>query len=243
MILIILILLLIHKRMNIIELNGIFVNNFILYNHKEIILIDTGFLNGISFIKNALLNIHKKLEDIDYILLTHGHLDHVVHLKKLKEISGATIICSKEEQIHIDGKYSYKGINLVCDGLEKFGRFYFNYKAIKIDHHVKDGDILNILGGIKVIHLPGHSIGHLGYLFLESKYLFIGDLVNTRRKKHRFPPAIFNSFPHLIPESIHKVYHMNLNGIISNHGPRLSPEEQWNRFRIFAKDYLKQKIT
>lgn len=221
--------------MKIIELTGLFVNNFILYDEKETVLIDTGFLNGTRKIKKELNRINRDFSDVTKILLTHGHFDHVVHLKKLKELTKAPIYCSKEEQIHIDGKYPYRGWNRITGLLEALGRLVFRYEPTPIDIHVSDGDVIDIFGGVEIVFLPGHSIGHLGFLHRNSKLLFVGDFIDTRRKKHRFPPFFFNTFPERFPESITKVDEMDLNGIISNHGPRLDAGEQLMRFQKFVK--------
>lgn len=223
--------------MEIIELNGLFVNNFILYDDKDTVLIDTGFFNGTRTIKKALENIGRGFDDVNHILLTHGHFDHAVHTSKLKKLTNAPVYCSLEEQIHIDGKYPYTGINRVTGALEALGRFAFRYQAVPIDIPIKNGDVIDIFGGLEVLFLPGHSVGHLGYLHLSSKVLFVGDFIDTRRRKERFPPAIFNTFPERFPESIERVDNMDLHGIISNHGPRLSAEEQLVRFKKFTKKY------
>jgi glyoxylase-like metal-dependent hydrolase (beta-lactamase superfamily II) len=227
--------------MEIIELNGLFVNNFISYNDKDTVLIDTGFLNGTRTIKKALKKIGRGFNDVNHILLTHGHFDHAVHLKKLKKLTNAPVYCSIEEQIHIDGKYPYKGINRITGVLEALGRFAFQYQSLRIDIHINDGDVIDIFGGIQTVFLPGHSIGHLGYLHQPSKVLFVGDFIDTRRRKERFPPAIFNTFPERFPESIQKVDTMDLNGIISNHGPSLSAEKQLLRFKKFTKKHYIKK--
>ncbi len=224
--------------MNYVELRGIFVNNFILYDDDTTILLDTGMLNGVNYIGKQLNKIGRTFSDVDYILITHGHFDHIVHLKKLKEKTRASVLGTQEEQIHIDGKFPYKGINRVTQFLEAFGRLCFNYSPVKIDQQIKYDETLDFFGGLKVIHLPGHSIGHVGFLHLKSKILFVGDFIDTRRRKERFPPAIFNTFPDLFPSTIKKVDEMDLKGIISNHGPKLSPEEQLHRFKKFTKKYF-----
>lgn len=224
--------------MKTVELQGIFVNNFILYDETETVLLDTGFLNGVKYIEKALHRIGREFKDVNHILLTHGHFDHVTHLKKLKDLTQADIYCSPEEQIHIDGEYPYTGINRVTGLLEAIGRFCFRYEAVEIDIPVKNGDLIDLFGGMEVVFLPGHSIGHLGYLHRPSKILFVGDFIDTRWKKERFPPAIFNTFPERFPESIALINEMDLNGIISNHGPRLSAKEQLERFRDFVKRNL-----
>lgn len=227
--------------MKTVELQGIFANNFILYDDHETALLDTGFLNGVKYIEKALHKIGREFSDVNHILLTHGHFDHVAHLPKLKKLSQAPTYCSAEEQIHIDGKYPYKGINRLTGLMETIGRFAFRYQAFPIDNVVKHGDVIPIFGGMEVVFLPGHSVGHLGYLHLPSKILFVGDFIDTRWRKVRFPPAIFNTFPERFPECIRIVDEMDLNGIISNHGPRLGAVEQLKRFKAYAKTIINEQ--
>jgi len=184
--------------MNIIEIRGPFVNHFILYDEKDTVILDTGLFRGVGTVRKELEKINRTFEDVTAIFLTHGHFDHVTHLPRLKKLTNAPVYCSLKEQIHIDGKYPYKGWNRVTGALEALGRLAFRYQAIPIDVHVKEGDILDFFGGMEVFFLPGHSIGHLGYLHRNSKYLFV---------------------------------------IISNHGPKLSAEEQLERYNIFFEKY------
>ncbi len=227
--------------MQYLELNGIFVNNFILYDDEHTVLMDTGFLNGLSTIAHALKSIGRSWDDVDAILLTHGHFDHAVHLHKIKALTQAPIYCTQEEQQHINGTFPYKGWNRITGWLEALGRFVFRYRPVNIDIHVKENDVLPFFGGMEIVALPGHSIGHIGYLHQGSKHLFIGDFVDPRRRTMWFPPFIFNSFPELFPISIRKVGNMDLNGLISNHGPRMDAGEQLRRYQEFMVKWRRKQ--
>ena len=214
----------------IIEIRGLFVSNFIICNEKEVVLIDSGFLGGIRLLKKALASVGKTLKDIDLILLTHGHLDHTYNLYRLKELTGAPIAGSASEQAHIDGRYPYRGNTRICWALEGLGRTFFGYQTTQLDQHLTDGERIDLCGGIKAVHLPGHTTGHLGFLHEPSKTLFVGDLVRIAESKALLPPFFFNNFPEKFDQSFLKVQKMDLEGLYSNHSrSSLNDLESWRQ--------------
>lgn len=223
----------------IIEIRGLFVSNFIIYNEKEVVLIDGGFLGGIRLLKKTLASIGKTLKDIDLILLTHGHLDHTYNLHKLKELTNVPIASSASEQPHIDGCYPYRGITRICGLMEWLGRMFFGYRPIGLDDHLVDHQRLEICGGIRVIHLPGHTVGHLGFLHEPSKTLFSGDLVRISSSEALLPPFFFNSCPTQFRDSFDKLKELELNGLLSNHSHQLNKKEQLHRFLTLKEKRFK----
>lgn len=100
--------------------------------------------------------------DIKLIVLTHGHLDHLGALKKVKEATGAELL------IHADDAYflQKRPLNAV---------FGFPYPDTPPpDRVLKDGDSIGI-GGLHflVLHTPGHSPG--GICLLGEGVVFSGD--------------------------------------------------------------------
>ena len=45
-----------------------------------------------------------------------------------------------------------------------------------IDVPIADGDELPFWGGLRVVHLPGHTLGHCGFYSKAHDLLFSGDL-------------------------------------------------------------------
>lgn len=100
--------------------------------------------------------------EIKFVLLTHGHFDHVGGCAALQR-AGAKIGCSNAE----------KQLVLAGDGLaESFG--YVPVQPFSIDFTVKDGET-PLLCSIRflVIETPGHTAGGVCYLAEDS--LFTGD--------------------------------------------------------------------
>jgi hydroxyacylglutathione hydrolase len=103
--------------------------------------------------------------DIKYILLTHGHVDHLAHLMKLKDEINAEFLMHQEDAFLLTGLFA----QAMMFGLPNPGK-------PKPDRFIEDGDEI-ILGDLKinVLHTPGHSPGSVTY-FVDNK-LFVGDLI------------------------------------------------------------------
>jgi glyoxylase-like metal-dependent hydrolase (beta-lactamase superfamily II) len=124
----------------------------------------------------------------DAILLTHGHLDHAGNAAWLREWTGAPVLAHPAEQAHIDGRYPYRGWPRICGALEAVGRVAARYRPVHIDRDLRDGEELPWWGGLRVVHLPGHTNGHCGLWSHRHQLLFCGDLVAIWAWRTMFPP-------------------------------------------------------
>lgn len=108
-----------------------------------------------------------KGKNVKYILLTHGHFDHVSGAKSVKEVTGAKIVIHKDDiELLSDGEKNYFYEN--CIGYEM--------PVVACDIPVEDKSEL-MLGNskISVIHTPGHTLGGVCYLFRDDLVMFSGD--------------------------------------------------------------------
>ena len=86
--------------------------------------------------------------DLKFILNTHHHYDHVGGNKKLKEKYGANIVGFKGDQDKIPE------IDILVNDQEIWK--YEDFEA-------------------KIIHVPGHTLGHICFHFYNNKSVFTGD--------------------------------------------------------------------
>jgi glyoxylase-like metal-dependent hydrolase (beta-lactamase superfamily II) len=184
---------------------------------REAVLIDAGLVDEMPRLAAALNRAGLEWRDIKAILLTHGHMDHTGHIARIKQLSGAPLLAHPAEQSHIDGTFPYRGASRVCGALEKFGRWLLHYQPAKIDEPIHPGMELPYWGGLRVIHLPGHTLGHSGFYSTRFDLLFAGDLFASYSFSTHLPPAIFNSCPESFDASLERVVELSPGLIIPNH--------------------------
>lgn len=141
-------------------------NNYLIIDEKskEAVLIDcsSGRQEFINSIKNSGVN-------LKYILLTHGHFDHILGVDKFKEVFGTDAYIAKEdiEQVELTPKFMP-----ILAGIE-------SVEIKSIHNYLKDGDIIKVGDiEIKAIATPGHTPGGMSYLI--GGKLFSGDTLFHR---------------------------------------------------------------
>ena len=85
---------------------------------------------------------------LKFILNTHHHYDHVGGNQKLKETYGASVIGYKSDKKRIPG------IDVIVNDQQIW--MYKNFEA-------------------KIIHIPGHTLGHICFYFYKEEFVFTGD--------------------------------------------------------------------
>lgn len=99
------------------------------------------------------------------ILLTHGHFDHILAVKDVKERYGCKIYAGREE----DAMLLDPSVNLT-------GTLGTDQISINADVLVRDGQILHLIGfDWKVLETPGHTKGSVCYYLPSEEVLISGD--------------------------------------------------------------------
>ncbi|MFL9834442.1 MBL fold metallo-hydrolase [Chryseobacterium terrae] len=142
-------------------------NTYVLFNeNKNAWLIDPGNMNDQetkaleNFITENELNIQK-------IILTHAHIDHVLGLQWAFDTYKIPVTMHQKDQE-------------VLDMLQASGaRFGFQIPAVKIDtEYINEGDELDFDGEkFKIYHVPGHSPGSVVYHNETQKFMISGDVL------------------------------------------------------------------
>ena len=158
---------------------GSFINTYAFINDDgSVTLVDCGLKKAPAKIVAGLASIGKHPRDVENIILTHAHDDHIGGAAKMIELSNPKFISMHEE----DSSYPEKGTTPKVDTRTVSGKLMSRmpaskYTPFKVNKELKGGELIDTAGGLKVIHTPGHTEGHISLLHLESKTLITGDSI------------------------------------------------------------------
>ncbi|MHA1269630.1 MAG: MBL fold metallo-hydrolase [Candidatus Helarchaeota archaeon] len=175
---------------------------------KKIVLIDTGTASDARKI-NKYIKEEIGCSKIDYLIITHGHLDHY---------GGLSYFIKRHDPVFV--LISNKSINKINEIKELIKRKNLNSKLIE----VQEGDKFNIgeMHTLKILETPGHSPDHISIFDLKTRYLYVGDSAGAYHigKKFSRPTAYapdFNYTDYL--KTLNRFIGMNISGIgISSYG-------------------------
>ncbi len=128
----------------------------------ENILIDTGMPSSADRILQELNSLGAA--KLNHILLTHHDVDHMGNAQQIQQKTGAKLWAPEEDIPYITGEKKRPGVKLLVGALvrPKVPMVSGGYSS------APDFD------GIKVIHAPGHTPGHV--IFTYRDVVFLGDL-------------------------------------------------------------------
>ena len=162
-------------------------NAYLVQNNGHLFMIDSG-AGDIANIEKACQEFGHELFDLELIIITHAHWDHVANVKKLKNLTGALVIAQqKAEDNLLQGSASFpEGTSLFNKLLIYFIQFFSSnggsFPSLRPDILVNEVFSLQNLGiDGRVDAVPGHTQGSLAVI-IDSKHCFIGD-------------TMFNLFP------------------------------------------------
>lgn len=155
---------------------------------------------------------------VEYILLTHGHFDHVMGVNDLKRALKTEAVINKDDLA-------------ISDNINEFTRLFGlpDSDIPQYDKFIKDGDIIPVgKMQLKVIHTPGHTEGGVCYL-IEDK-MFSGD---TLFKESVGRTDLFGgSFTKLSNSIKNKLFQLDDNiTVYPGHGPQttIGHEKKYNQ--------------
>ena len=150
------------------------------------IMIDGGAPKQAKSFSKALEIASIKPEEVQLIVLTHGHWDHIGSAKEIKEITGAKIAMHQREKHWLESS-----LKPMPPGVTTWGHIFGSIIKVFLPLiHIPATDVDVVLGdeevslaeyGIqgKVVYTPGHSSGSVSVL-LETGDAFVGDMAMNK---------------------------------------------------------------
>ncbi|HTW15589.1 MAG TPA: MBL fold metallo-hydrolase [Nocardioides sp.] len=165
-------------------------------------IVDTGIATSpAEGMAPALARLGRRIEDVRWILLTHGHIDHVGGAHALWELTGrraeiaiheADAPMLRSRQAHVDEYVAGRGCHLGDpDGAAKVAAATEAVISGELEPTVSltGGETLSLGGDVTVsVHaIPGHTPGSVAYVLDGQDDVFVGDACQIHGAANGFP--------------------------------------------------------
>jgi glyoxylase-like metal-dependent hydrolase (beta-lactamase superfamily II) len=198
--------------------------NCFLLRGERTILVDAGAMGGLSSFVKTIKTMGVDPKQIDLILLTHGHWDHITCLSDIRAMSGAKVALHQKDQFMVES-----GEPPFPDGTTAYGNvmswsakllLHPHLPKIKVDIVLDDNGMSLAEYGIpgKVVYTPGHSQGHSSIL-LDSGDAIVGDMAMNDWYLRLTPglPVLADDIKQVV-QSWKKILPMGIKRVYPAHG-------------------------
>jgi glyoxylase-like metal-dependent hydrolase (beta-lactamase superfamily II) len=200
---------------------------YILVSEDAVTLIDTGTARDVGRIVGQIEQQGHSASEIRSIILTHAHSDHTGGVKELVRRSGAQVLAHREEVPYLQRAKPLPSGSVLGRVINWFDdRMSGGVGPINVATPLDDGTALNILGGLRVIHTPGHTPGSICLYQEEAQMLFCGDLLFngnpfTHRGGLRYAPRSFSADARAAEHSARQLSSLMVRVLCVGHGEPL----------------------
>jgi glyoxylase-like metal-dependent hydrolase (beta-lactamase superfamily II) len=164
-----------------------FVNFYVVEDGGRLTVVDAGHPLSWGPLEDALGELGRSVADIDALVLTHGHFDHVGFAKKAHEDHGIPVHVPRGEEELVDEPWDYEHENprLPYARHPKFLAIFtaMGAKGALLVRGLDEvvpydaGEVLDVPGRPKAVATPGHTHAHTSLLLADRDALVAGDAV------------------------------------------------------------------
>lgn len=197
-------------------------NCWLIIDGEEYAIIDPS--SDISVILSYIEKRGLKKENLKYVLLTHGHFDHIGAADDIRDVIPVPLCVHRDDA------------DFLTDGMKNAYKYFFrvDMKMRPAEKLLSDGDVLHIGNtDVTVVHTPGHTPGSVCYMTEKELYsgdtLFDGSIGRT---------DLVGGSAAKIEESLKKIMSLQKNlELYPGHGS-VSTLEKQSRFNPFLKGLI-----
>jgi len=189
-------------------------------------LIDTGLPGSADRVYAEIERAGRKPEDLKQIVITHHHSDHAGALADVVARTGAQVLAHAIDAAVVRGD-SPPG-NADRRGLARLltpvlGKSAKPPAPCRVDRELADGDEIELDGGARVLHVPGHTPGSIALYVPARRLLFAGDAASSALGlgPPRGPFGLFNEDQAQARASFRKLAELDFDAAFFGHGKPL----------------------
>ncbi|NBD36500.1 MAG: MBL fold metallo-hydrolase [Chloroflexi bacterium] len=207
-------------------------NVYLLASDDGLALGDTGMAGDVDWIVAQIVEAGYDPSALQSIIVTHAHPDHIGGLPKLVRRFDAQVIAHQAEVPYLEGTERMPAESWMQRVTAWLGALFLGgAPQIEVAKGLEDGEVLDLLGGLRVIHTPGHTPGSM-CLYQEARHiLFCGDLLFnghpfTGRGGLQYPPRLFSVDPAEVQRSARRLLDLEIDLLCPGHGDPITREAE-----------------
>ena len=197
--------------------------NMILIVEDRLTLIDTGFRGSSWQIARYIRCLGRSMEELELIIITHNHSDHVGSLAELKRTAPAKVAAGMADLSGNEQGLPYRRYLLKLLHLPLVSFLWpLDYaRPGEVDIPLAGDEVLPPIGGLRVIATPGHTPGSISLYSAERKLLIVGDALNKRFGELRLPPKSIAINLSQAIDSVKRLAQLDFDTLCFGHGQPL----------------------
>jgi glyoxylase-like metal-dependent hydrolase (beta-lactamase superfamily II) len=182
-------------------------------------LVDAGLPGQMDAIASALAEADVQVRDLRRIVLTHQDIDHVGSLRDLVDASGARVLAHEREAPFIDGTEPPRFARPeLLEAQPQLRPIVERMRPTPVDERLRDGDRIEVAGGVRVVFTPGHTVGHMCLYLERSRTLIAGDALTAAEGRLAGPnPGATQDMP-TATRSVRTLAELDVETIVCYHG-------------------------
>jgi glyoxylase-like metal-dependent hydrolase (beta-lactamase superfamily II) len=188
-----------------------------------ITVVDAGWRTSGRRVVEFVRRLGRHPQEISLIVSTHYHTDHIGGMAHVKERSGAQVAVHHAEVAYVQGHPQARLPNpfqsTVLGLLMTPVLALIQPRPFAVDRTLRDGDRLSPLGGMEIVHTPGHTPGSISLYFPSQGLLIAGDALQYKRQRLGLPSPLVSRDMTQARESIRKLALLDFEVLCFSHFP------------------------